>query len=174
VLLAPICLVWLDDRPEEAKWLTQRERDWLSGRLHQERADATTLARGSIWRALFNKRVLTLTLIWSGASTASAGLALWQPQLIRSLGASTLQTGLLNAIPFLLSGAATILWGIRSDKAAERMWHIAVPMGISAVGIIMCAFSASLSVTIILLCVGLIGTQAIRGPFWAFRHRIAG
>ena len=78
-----------------------------------------------------------------------------------------MQTGLLNSIPFALASIAMVLWGRRSDRAASasgtpRCRSVSPPLALAS------AFLAGTSVPIfiVILCLTLIGTYAIKGPFW--------
>ena len=73
-----------------------------------------------------------------------------------------------NAIPFLLGSVAMILWGRRSDRARERVWHTAIALFVSALGLGACIFVAgSLPLTLVALSAALVGCYALKGPFWA-------
>ncbi|MGL9773055.1 MAG: hypothetical protein ACR5LG_01510 [Sodalis sp. (in: enterobacteria)] len=47
-----------------------------------------------LWRQLFNKHVLLLTLVYMGGTAVANGLSLRQPQMIKSFHMSTMQIGL--------------------------------------------------------------------------------
>lgn len=167
VLLGIATLFVLPDRPAKAPWLTGEQREWLAGQLAAETGRARTKQHLSVWQVMTNKYVLVLALVYAGSSGVSQALSLWQPQMIKSFGLTNMQVGLLNGIPFALASIAMVLWGRRSDRARERVWHTALPLGLSAVALAS-AFLAGTSVTIfiVILCLTLIGTYAIKGPFW--------
>jgi sugar phosphate permease len=167
VLLGFVCLAWLTDRPEHATWLTPEQRAWLIGRLATEQLQAKHVAHGSAWRVVRNPTVLALAIVYAGSATASSGLALWQPQFIKSFGLANGQVGWLNALPYVFSTAAMIWWGQHSDDTQERRWHTAVPLGLSAVALALCVPFTGLAATIGLLCVCVVCTSVTRGPFWA-------
>jgi len=99
VLLGLACLVLLNDRPSDAKWLDTEQRGWL---LASSRGRAGNAVGGqiSVWRVLCNKHVLALSVVLAGSTAISSGLQIWQPQIIKSYGLTNMQTGLLNSIPF--------------------------------------------------------------------------
>ncbi|WP_428483219.1 MFS transporter [Rhodopila sp.] len=167
ILLGFVCLIWLTDRPEHANWLTAEQRAWLTERLDSERRQARRVAQGSAWRVVRNPTVLALAIVYAGGATASSGLALWQPQFIKSFGLSNSQVGWLNALPYVFSAAAMIWWGQRSDRKNERLWHTAIPLGLSGVALALCVPFTGLMPTIGLLCVCVVCTSITRGPFWA-------
>jgi hypothetical protein len=52
--------------------------------------------------------------------TASVGLVLFVPQIIKQLGVSNLETGFLTMIPYVVGTASMIVWGYVSDRMQER------------------------------------------------------
>ena len=167
LLLGVVCLFTLTDRPADARWLRADQRAWLQLRLDQDRAPQTKLAHGSVWRVMWNRHVLILSLVLAGSTAVSSGLQLWQPQIIKSYGLTNMQTGLLNSVPFALASGVMLWWGRRSDLTGERVWHAALPLMLAA-----CSFAAalvfdSLFATIVILCLAAVGIYAGKGPAWA-------
>ena len=161
------CLFYLSDRPQTASWLTEAERTALAASIAAEEAALAKPQPMSIWQVLSNRRVILLGLIYAGSNVSSTGLTLWQPQLIKSFGLSNLDTGLLNSIPFICGAIVMVLWSRRSDARAERPVHTAIALAMIAIGLFGCLFVNSLIPTIALLCLAIIGTYAMKGPFWA-------
>src|SRR5580698_3983076 len=93
VIVGVFVLVALTDRPATAKWLPAAERDWLSATLQSERRAIEAGGTYSVLRGMTNAKVLLLSLNYLGIVTASLGLLLFIPQIIRSLGASTMNVG---------------------------------------------------------------------------------
>jgi MFS transporter, ACS family, tartrate transporter len=63
IILSFIFLVYLPDRPEDAKWLTSEERDWLLNRVRQERPASKIIHTDDIRRALMDYRIALLGII---------------------------------------------------------------------------------------------------------------
>ena len=168
ILLGLAVLVWLPDRPRDAAWLPEAERDWLERRLVQERQSFSRGPRQSVWQIMADRRVLVLGLVYAGSTATNYGLSFWQPQLIKGFGMSNTMAGVFNAIPFLIGSVAMILWGRRSDTKSERVWHTAIALFVSAIGLAACLFvSGSLTLTLVALSTALVGCYALKGPFWA-------
>lgn len=167
VLLGFVSIVWLTDRPEHATWLTQAEKQWLTGKLAMERSRATKVPRLSVWKVMVNKHVLVMALVYSGAAGASSAMAVWQPQVIKSFGLNNLETGFLNAVPYAISAVLMILWGRSSDRTGERVWHNALPLGWMGLAMVATFWAHSLWVLLPMLTLVLAGTYASKGPFWA-------
>lgn len=174
VILGLLALKVLPNRPSEAKWLTKQEQDWLGAQLTRERAareDGKQPAKHSVTgtlKAVFtNKYVWVLSLIYMGSSATSNTLSLWMPQILKSFHLTNMQTGLLNMIPFGIAAAFMIFWGMRADKTGERIKSTAIPLAITAVSFAATLFTDSLTITLFLLTLVLMGNYAIKGPFWA-------
>ena len=167
ILLGIAVLFVLPDRPAQASWLPQAEKDWLEGRLAAERRAERAGPRQSIRQIMLDKRVLVLGLVYAGSTGTNYGLSFWQPQLIKSFGFSNTWTGIYNALPFVLGSVAMVLWGLRSDRKGERMWHTAAALFVSAAGLGACIFVGGLPLTLLALSVALCGCYALKGPFWA-------
>jgi ACS family tartrate transporter-like MFS transporter len=108
VLLGVACLFVLQDGPAKARWLAPDQRAWLQARLDSEAARAKPVQHPSLWKVLWNKYVLILALVYSGASATSNALSVWQPQIIKSFGLTDMETGLLNSVPFAVASIAMI------------------------------------------------------------------
>ena len=169
VLLGLATLAVLPSRPVEASFLTPEQKTWLEGRLETERQAASLghAGHGSIWSVLTNKQVLLLAVIYAGASATSNTLSLWMPQILKSFGLSNLETALLNMIPFGLASVFMIFWGLRADKNNERIWSTALPLGLSSLGFACTLLTGSLTLTLVLLSLVLLGNYAFKGPFFA-------
>ena len=169
ILLGIGALVVLPSRPAEGRFLTAEQRTWLEGRLDDERraASAGHDGHGSIWSVITNKYVLILAVIYAGSSATSNTLSLWMPQILKSFGLGNFQTGLLNMIPFGIASVFMIFWGVRADKSGERIWSTALPLALTATSFALTLLTNSLTATLILLSLVLLGNYAIKGPFFA-------
>ena len=167
ILLGLLCLFVLSDKPANARWLTGEQRDWLNRRLQQEECREKRVGQISLWRVLWNKYVLVLSVVLAGSTAVSSGLQIWQPQIIKSYGLTNMQTGLLNSIPFALASVLMVLWGQRSDRTGERVWHTALPLMVTALSLASAMIFHSLFAIIVILCLAVIGIYAGKGPVWA-------
>ena len=167
VLMGVASLIWLTDRPEHATWLSPEQRAWLAARLAAERDRGARVPRMSVWKVMREKHVLIMALVYSGAAGASSGLAIWQPQILKSFGLTNFETGLVNAVPYGIAAVLMIVWGRQSDRTGERVWHNAIPIGTIVVGLLATFFVSQLWPMVALLTLVLVGTYACKGPFWA-------
>src|SRR6516165_4728902 len=105
ILVGIATLFVLTDRPEQASFLTQAEKTWLSGTLRAERRAKEEVRAFTVLQALFNPKVLLLSLNYLGIVTASLGMLFFIPQIIKSLGNfSNMTVGWLTMIPYICGG----------------------------------------------------------------------
>jgi ACS family tartrate transporter-like MFS transporter len=134
-VLGIVALGLLTDRPENARWLSDQQREWLVDCL---RRDALESAASHSIGAL---RVLTHPVVWLLAVTdllASVPMwayTFWAPSFVRdTLHTSTIATGLIvGAIALVAAGA--MLWsGSHSDRTRERCLHASAGAALMAAG----------------------------------------
>lgn len=166
IVLGVLCFVVLRDGPADAPWLAAAERAYLRDRLAHD-PPQRRLVDASVWRVLWHRDVLLLSVVLAGSTAVSSGLQLWQPQIIKSYGLTNMETGLLNSIPFALASVVMIVWGRRSDRMGERIWHAAIPLMVAAVSMAAAMLFHSLASTVVILCLAAIGIYAGKGPAWA-------
>jgi predicted MFS family arabinose efflux permease len=172
-ILLGVMTPWLlTNKPQEAKWLSTEEKAWLVRQMETDNGTVVKPAgakgHGSLRDIMLNRYVLAAALIYAGASGASQCLSLWQPQIIKSFGLTTLQTGLLNSIPFGVAAILMLWWGKHSDRTRERVWHSGAPLAAIAISLMLVPFtSGSLALTVILLVLAVTATYMFKGPFWA-------
>ncbi|OQP33208.1 MFS transporter [Pantoea latae] len=168
LLFGVVVLFWLTDRPAKATWLTEEERDWLSATLQAEEASrAGAEHHSSAWRGLADKRVLALALVYFGTSAGLYTLGIWSPQIIHSFGASSLETGFLNAFPAVLGVIGMILWARHSDRTRERSWHVIAACLLAAAGLVLAGQVTTLLAVILALTLVTVGISASKPPLWS-------
>lgn len=168
ILLGIVCLFVLTDKPAQASWLTPEQREWLTGRMEAEAALRKPVGHLSLWQLATNKYFLVMALVCSGASATGSVLSVWQPQLLKSLGLTTMQTGFVNAIPYGIATVVMVLWGRHSDTSGERRWHTAIPLLLAAAGFTALGLTGTAVIpTVIMVTCCLVGAYAFKGPFWA-------
>lgn len=172
VLLAFVTLVVLTDHPEQARWLTPEEKQWLGETIRAEQTRARELHRLGLMRALLHPTVWLLALILLACQTGSYGLSLWIPQILKDLsGFSDFKVGIITAVPYLAAAVGMVLIGAHSDRTGERIMHIAVPTMFAVVGFCLSALLTSPLPGMIALTIAAVGDLGSRGPFWALPGR---
>jgi ACS family tartrate transporter-like MFS transporter len=176
IILGATVFWTLADSPKEASWLMGEERVWLIDRLASEQQAESARGQGSFWQVLIAPRIWMLSLVYFGVSTTMYGVTLWLPSVIRSLsGLSYFMTGVVSALPFLVTAVAMVLVGMRSDRTGERRWHTAIPAFVGACALVGASYGKSTLVVVAGVGLGLVCAESMVGPFWAMAtSRMAG
>ena len=136
-------VLFLENGPRQAKWLTPQQKELLVKRLAEE--EESKLAEGhrshGMLDAFRNLNVWLLCLVYFGFVMGSYGVSFWLPQIIsETITKEPFRIGLLSIIPWGVGAIAMVLVGHHSDVTGERCWHIAIPglvcalaFGISAI-----------------------------------------
>jgi ACS family tartrate transporter-like MFS transporter len=159
----------LTDRPEQAKFLSQEEKDWLVAELkHEHEANSAKMPTTNKWAMFSNFRVWHLSFCYLCYVCALYGLGLWLPQLLRALSKviSNTQIGLISMIPYACGIIAMTLVAKRSDKTLERRYHVAIPLAISAVSLVAVTMTTDLWLSLTYICIATAGIYAFVGTFW--------
>ncbi len=176
VIVGLITLFVLTDRPEQAKFLTQEEKDWLSTTLAREKAAKDALrgkdAAISFWTevriGLTDPKVLLLSVNYFGIVVASLGILFFVPQIIKSIGVTDNMTvGWLTMIPYISGGVGLVLWGTISDRMHERRWNLLGACVVSTVGLVIAGMTIGSWWAMVGLCIATFGFYGSKGPFWA-------
>src|SRR5438094_9366260 len=134
VVIGVITFFVLTDKPEQAKFLNPEERDWLVAKIATERHATEAVRKFTLWQALYNPKVLLLALNYLGIVTASLGMLIFIPQIIKSLGnSSNMMVGWLTMIPYICGGISMVTWGFVSDRMNERRWNLLAACIVSTV-----------------------------------------
>ncbi|MBC5764957.1 MFS transporter [Ramlibacter albus] len=127
---------FLQDKPEDARWLTAEEKAIVRGQLAQDQQ--ATASHGSFWQLLRDPKVYVLSLIYFLLLGAAYAIIFWVPTVIRSWGVTDmLQIGLYAAIPNLIGAVAMVFVGRHSDAKMERRWHLIACVLLASVGMLL-------------------------------------
>lgn len=187
VLLGLVVLLFLTDRPEHAKWLTESERSVLLAKMDEDRIAAdpevheqesrgtlhTSIPRTPIRTpfadVIANRAVWIFALIYFCLALGMYGFQLWLPQIIHGFGGlNDSQTALLSAIPPIFQALGMVLIAWNSDRVMERRRHLAGSALIAALGL----FASTLApqnpvLSLAALSVAAFGIWGTVGPFWS-------
>jgi MFS transporter, ACS family, tartrate transporter len=159
----------LPSRPQEAKFLTADEKEWIRTELGREEQQKLEHHRFSTLQALSSGRVWHLVLIYFGLTIGTWTLSSWAPQLLKSLSTrySNSIIGLLLAIPNLVALVAMIFVSRSSDRRLERRYHVAIPTIIAGTALVLLGTPRSPFYSVALLCLLAAGIYSYFPPFWA-------
>ena len=166
VILGVVVLFYLTDRPTQAQWLDPQEREWLIGELAAERTAVEKVRVYSLLQSLYNWRVLALSVIYLGIGTASLGLVLFLPLMIKQLGVSTLMTGFASAVPYVVGTVGMIICGYITDHMHERRWNLFFTCLAAAVGLLIAALLSNSLWALAGLSLATVGFYGMKTSFW--------
>lgn len=163
------CFFYLTDRPQDARWLSEPEKNWILGELENDRKARPAAAHLNTWKVISNPRVLYLSFIYFVYQCGSLGVGYWMPQIIKgfSTSLSHTQVGLIAMIPYLVATIAMVMWSHRSDRKDERRLHSALPLALAALAMLGTGFLSNPLASITMICLTLAGLYAFKSPFWA-------
>lgn len=171
VLLGIVTPFYLTDRPADAKWLADDERNWLIGALAAESKKKVEKKKYTLVQAFTDYDVIILSAIYFFWVCGFYGLGLFLPILVKALSVSisNQMVGFLVAVPYVFAFITMFLVGRSSDKTGERRWHTIFGMVTGAIGLGCSVLFAHVSVfvSMVFFTVSVMGIYASFGPFWA-------
>ncbi len=169
ILWAVIWVLFMQDQPAEARWLTPAASEALERQLAQEQMGIVPI--GAVRKALLRSDVLLLSAQYFCWSLGVYGFVLWLPTIVRRGAAvSMTRTGLLTAIPYLAAILLMLLVAYLSDKRVRRRKSLVWPfLLIGGVALFGSFHFAQRSFPLAFLCLVIAGgcMYAPYGPFFA-------
>ncbi|CAG9177750.1 MFS transporter [Cupriavidus pinatubonensis] len=173
LLIGISVLFYLEDGIAEARWLTVAQKQLLQRRIDAESQEKSHHSIGSAFR---HPLVWLLALVYFGSSMGQYGFGFWLPSIIRATGvSSTLEIGLLSAIPYAFGIAAMLLVGRSSDRTGERRWHYGLSALAAAAGLVgAVVWRDSTAAALVALTVASMGLQCLAPVFWTLPTGLLG
>jgi MFS transporter, ACS family, tartrate transporter len=166
----------LPSRPDEAKFLSVEEKNWIAAELSREHQEKTGGHTTSALRTLFLPRVWHVVVISFLFQLAGYVPLFWMPQLVRSLWthSSNSLVGFLITIPYLIGLMAMILVSRSSDRLLERRYHGAIPMIVSGCALILLGNTISAVLAIVLWTCAVTGNSSANAPIFSLPNEFLG
>lgn len=162
-------VVWwwaIDDRPQDARWLSEAARAELVGHLAAE-DEATVKIPGHWLKTLWHPSVLLLALYNFFALMAEWGVNFWFPSVLKESGFSIGMVGLLTALPSVLGIVLMVAVAASSDRLRERKWHMIAATALGGVPLLIMHLTGAGPLATVLCLSIAIGVFLGRfGPFW--------
>ncbi len=168
-ILFGLAILWyLQDSPKNAAWLSGPERTWLTSRLDESRVQNETPRKIPLRQLISTPGIPLICLTGFLVGLFLTSLLIWMPQIVNSSGlsGSIVDTGLLVMIPYALSVVVMYAWARRSDQLAERRWHVAVPLTLAAISLILLSIPHNALTGFILLSGAIAASYAAYAPFF--------
>lgn len=166
MLVGVLFLKVMPDRPSEAKWLSSEERVWLQNAVDND-ARAVAASHGvSVLQSLADARVLALAFIWFANTTANLGLAFFLPQILKGLGLTDMQTGVMTSVPYIFGTLGIVAFGLISDRYNERRWTLCAALALTAIGLTAAGALSGSLLAVAVMAVAAVGIYGAKPPFW--------
>jgi hypothetical protein len=120
-----------------------------------------------ILRSFFDSKVVLLSLNYIGIVTASLGMLLFLPQIIKELGVTNVQVGWLTMIPYICGAISMVFCGWLSDRIGDRRWSLFTTCVISTVGLVIAGLTIGSWWSLAGITIAAIGFYGTKGPFWS-------
>jgi MFS family permease len=179
----PIWWFCIADHPRDAKWISKEEREFLEKTLAAEAARLEPIKSAPIWHAFLNPVLFVMMAIYFLQNCAAYGCNTFLSEALKGKGHNFtgFQTGVLFAIPYLVTAVCMVLNSWHSDKTQERRGHVAIVYIMSGVALICSVLVSKYSfwASYAFLCLAIPGPFSSLAPFWAipsetFPRRVLG
>jgi MFS family permease len=170
VLLAVVVWFALTDRPAAASWMPQDEKDALERALAAEGREVAEAGPRSVLGALRSPRVLALSWVYFGVVYGLYALGFFLPTIVKGFAAqygtpfTTVQQGLVTAIPYVVGLVAMIVWTRRATNPTAR---VAVPALVGGLAIPVALYLSNPWLAIVAVAVCACGVLAALPGFWS-------
>ena len=118
VLLGFVVLRVMTERPEDADWLTEDERQYVRERVAGEKRPREIRHLGP---ALKDPRVLILGGVQFGFLVGSYGVGIFLPQILKLGNLSNLEVGFLSSASYVFASIGMIVWAGHVDRGGNKV-----------------------------------------------------
>ncbi len=140
VIIGVMVLVWLDDGPKKAKWLTHQEKALIMQRVTEDDQSKSQIgSKHHFLDAFKDYRVWALAVVYFCGVVGFYAVNFWMPTIIQELGIDKkdfLKVGLLSMIPWGIAAVSMVVVGSHSDRTGERRWHCAGSLIVAMLGMV--------------------------------------
>jgi MFS family permease len=164
---------YLDNRPEDARWLDHTQRVTLRAALDANARGAAAHGPRNTLAALLDRRVLALSGIYLLIQMSVYGVIFYLPQQVAALLGTTVgvRVGLVAALPWLCALVVTWIVPRRADRCGgHRRWAVAL-LVLAGLGIGVSGLAHSPLLGLAALCCAASGFIAAQPLFWTFPTR---
>ena len=169
-----LILPWIfmvQEDPEQAKWISPRERNYIVGQLRAEQdrlAAQPSVANASFGELMANANMWKLIVLNFFYQTAIYAFVIWLPTVITSLTKSNIASvGLLSVLPYIGTMIGMYTIGRISDRSGKRkMWVILPLLGLALSLLLSVVFKDTVWLSFICLVFAGGFLQATAPVFW--------
>ncbi|WJV54360.1 MFS transporter [Prodigiosinella aquatilis] len=176
IVILTLWMLTVSDRPQEARWITPAEKNWLIRVLEEEQHTITSnnIKNASLGTVLSEPIIWQLIVLNFFYQTGIYGYTLWLPTILKGLTHSGMEkVGMLAILPFVGAMLGMYAISLLSDRSGKRKVFISLPL----LGFALCMLlSVVLKQHIWWSYAALVGCgvflQAAAGVFWTIPARL--
>ncbi|MBJ9966438.1 MFS transporter [Burkholderia seminalis] len=166
-VLGLVALRFLDDRPDDARWLSDADKAVLRAAHAHADADAGVPDTNAVRPLLAHRDFWLLCAANFAIAAAGYALVFWMPVILHRGGLhGAMKIGLLSALPYLCGIVGMLAMGWRTERRREWRGHGAAAMLACAAALAGLASAAGTSHLMIALCIAVATHAAALPAFW--------
>ena len=157
----------VDDKPKDAKWLSEEEKRTLDEKMQREQAAIKPVR--NYWDAFKSRVVILLCLQYALWSIGVYGFVMWLPKIISDSNINIVTTGWLSSIPYLFAIIGMFTASYYSDNTLNRksfVWPLLLVGAVAFYGSYLIG-ADNFTLSFILLTIAGAAMYAPYGPFFA-------
>ena len=159
----------MKDRPRQASWLTDEEKEALESELERERAVRSRGKRMKVSEALRHPKVLLMAWAYFSIVTCSYSIEFFMPSVLNDWYHMNLNTlTWLIILPPALALVGQLVGGWSSDHFQERRLHACLPIVVGAIALACAPMTrGNLPLTVACFMIGFAGFKTYMPAFWS-------
>ena len=176
VLMGLVTLWFLTDRPRQATWLPEDEKQWLVGELKADEARKISAHRVSVIDALRFPQTFLLIAVYFLIVTGNQALIFFLPSITDTMKSMPVAIRTLAAgLPYACSALGIYLNGMWAHRTGKLRWHTALPVLATGISLGLTVLAGDrLWLAMGLFCLAGFTSQAYLPPFWTLPTTLLG
>lgn len=164
-IMGLVVLACLDNRIDDAKWLTAEEKALLDFRIAEGAKQHVHLTTMQVFG---DRRIWFLSLLYFLFIMGLYGISFWLPQLIKNVGVKDVfNIGLLSMIPYGFAAVSMVLFGRIADRNGTHRRYLAASAFTGSIGLIFCGiFANNVVFGMAALTLATVGILTMMPLFW--------
>ena len=176
VVMGVITWFYLTDRPAQARWLPDDEREWLRAELAREEAAKVAAGKVRMLDALRHAPILLLAASFFLMITGNQALIFFLPSIMDNMKSVSIPARTaMTAAPYVCSAAGILLNGLWAQRTGKLRWHTCLPMIATGISLSLAILSAQyLPAVIACFCLAGLTSQAYLPALWSLPSTLLG
>ena len=176
VVMGFVTLWYLTDRPHQAKWLPDDEKQWLIGELQAEEARKVSASRVRVIDALRYPQTFLMIAVFFLIVVGNQALIFFLPSITDNMKSMPVAVRTLAAgLPYACSAAGILINGMWAQRTGALRWHTAIPMLATGVSLCLAVLAGDrIWLTMAMFCLAGFTCQAYLPAFFTLPGAIMG